>query len=134
MQINGEELRITPASFAEAVALQRAVGAAIKGSNISLPEDANIGDASINISEIMDLVISVGISPEVEEAVFVCAKRALLGTKKIDREFFETVENREHYYPIMLEVARVNLSPFFKNLASMFTGLGLIGTKSQKSE
>ena len=128
MKIAEQELRITPASFSDAQDLQRAVGTAINMNKIKLDGDINdnLLDSNVSsetISDIINVIISTAISKEVEAALFKCAERAVLGTAKIDRDFFEPVENREYYYPIMIEILKVNLSPFFKGLSSSSGGL-----------
>lgn len=57
---------------------------------------------------------------------------ALLGTEKIDRDFFEAAEHRELYYPIMYEVITVNVGPFLKGLASKFGALAGIAKSIPK--
>lgn len=125
MTVAGKELRVTPAPFADALALQKAVGRALRGNKIDLPENLTADLSGGQISGIIDAILSVIVSDDVEECLFRCAQRALLGEQKIDRDFFERVENREHYYPIMYAIAEANLGPFFKVLTS---GLGdLVG-------
>jgi hypothetical protein len=72
------------------------------------------------------MALSVITSKRVNQALFKCCETALLGDDKIDRNFFESVENRELYYPIMVEVIKVNLGPFFKKIGSLFGGQGNI--------
>lgn len=131
MQIGGKELRITPAGFADAIALQKAIGRALKGTKLELPETATAELSPASFTGIIDAVLGVAISDEVESALFQCSARALVGEAKVDRDFFETVENREHYFTIMAEVIKVNVGPFFKGLISMSGGLGALFGKPQ---
>lgn len=120
-----EGLHITPSSFSDAMALQRAVAFALTKSSIQINtgildgEDIDAG----SLDTIIKMILQVGISEEIERCLFVCAERVLYKSAKVDRDFFEPVENRELYYPIMLEIARVNLAPFFKKISSTLTGL-----------
>jgi hypothetical protein len=130
MQLNGRELKITPASFAEAMALQKAIGRALKGTKFSMPSFVTGADGKIDLeksdvdlSGLIDLVLGAAVSDEVQACLFACSGRALLGTDKIDSDFFEKVENRELYYPIMVEIIKVNVGPFLKGLASKFGAL-----------
>ncbi len=124
MQITGQELKITQSSFADAKALEKAIGRALKGNgSISLPGSLEDEATPDTMSTIIDAVLSVAISDEVERALFKCAERALVGTEKVDQDFFEKAENREHFYPIMIEIIKVNVAPFFKNLLSQFGDL-----------
>lgn len=134
MQINGKELLITPAAFGDAMALQKAIGRALKGTKLELPESmAEKMDAS-QLGDIIGAVLGVATSDEVEAALFACASRAVYGPGKepISTEFFEKVENRELYYPIMIEIIKANVGPFFKGLSSKFEGLGQMLGNSRK--
>lgn len=48
------------------------------------------------------------------------ARKSLIGDQKVNMDFFEKEENRKHYFPAMIEIARVNLAPFFINLIILF--------------
>jgi hypothetical protein len=143
MDINGQDLKINPASFADAMALKRAIARAFKKDGVDLG-DINVNeikkkglqaDLSMDaIGEILTHLIEVVIDEDVESALFKCSSRCVIGSKHVNRDFFEDLENRQYYYEIMLEVAKANLSPFFKKAGSMFTAI-LGGIKSgQKSK
>ncbi|MGO8695998.1 MAG: phage tail assembly chaperone [Rectinemataceae bacterium] len=135
MQLGGKDLRITPASFADASALQKAIGRALKGSRFdlsSLPGSSTEELPAGFLESAIGLILSVAVSDEVEDALFRCSERALLGTEKIDRDFFEAAEHRELYYPIMYEVITVNVGPFLKGLASKFGALAGIAKSIPK--
>ena len=133
MKIGNKELRITPSSFEEALDLKDAVENSIKSGKIKIDAKVNnedllkteLGDETLG--SIFNAVLAIDSSKEVRNNLFICSERALLGEDKIDRAFFEKVENREFYYPIMFEILKVNLTPFFKGL---FSGsMGDIGLK-----
>ena len=141
MKIDGQELQITPTDFETALALQKAIADALKEKGIRL----NLGKLEIDkdnplatevndntIDGILEMVMSIATYPEVINLLFECCKRVLLGkgerSKKIDRDFFEDSENRQYFYPIMVEVLKANIGPFFKNLGSLFGAFqGIIG-------
>lgn len=125
MNINGKELLVTPGSFSEAMALQKAIGRALKGTKLDLPGDSLTELNPDALGDIIGAVLGVATSDEVEAALFACSDRALYGPDKlkVDRDFFEVVENRELYYPIMVEIIKANVGPFFKGLASRFGAL-----------
>jgi len=130
MQINGKELKITLSSFSDARALEKSIERALKGTRFEIPSITTGADGKIDMEKtdvdlpgIIDMVLGVATSDEVENALFVCAQRALVGTDKVDRDFFEKAENREHFYPIMVEIIKVNVGPFFKALGSKFGDL-----------
>lgn len=123
MTIKGNELKITPASFAEAMALQKSIGRALKGTKMELPEDIKAELTTDMLSGIIDAVLGVATSDDVETCLFECAKRCIVGTDKIDREFFEDPENRQFFYPVMVEIIKTNVGPFFKGLDTQLLGL-----------
>jgi len=128
--IEGKELTITPAGFADVFALKRALALALKRGGIKFdltglkidtenPMNSDIGD----IGFILDAVLEVSTDPDVQKWLFKCAERALYGEDKVNQDYFEEPENRQYYYPIMIEVIKINLSPFFKKLSSLFAPL-----------
>ena len=130
MLIEGKELTITPAGFADVFALKRALALALKRGGIKFdltglkidtenPMNSDIGD----IGFILDAVLEVSTDPDVQKWLFKCAERALYGEDKVNQDYFEEPENRQYYYPIMIEVIKINLSPFFKKLSSLFAPL-----------
>lgn len=130
MKFDKSKLRITVGSFREAKALERALERALANSSM------NIGVKEINKKDLTKSEFSEGtmgemiksalhllISEEVEEKLFTCAKRTAYGEDKVTEDFFEPVERRELYYPIMIEITRANVLPFMKSLFSQFEGL-----------
>ena len=129
-KINGQDFIITPGSFEEAMRLKDAVSKAITRQGIRLDLSGLDGGDIMNtpvekVGGIIENVLAVDSDPEVRVALFSCAARATYGKdrEKITVDFFEPVERRELYYPIMVEVLKVNLGPFFKNLLSKFETL-----------
>lgn len=148
MKISGVEIHIEEASFQDAMALQKALGRALKGQKLDLSgassdiikKDAqgNIDVASTDLSgaggiatTIFNLLLGPACSDEVESCAMACAKKCYTepGKEKIDAEFFEKVDNRGLYYPIMIEVIKANCGPFIKGLVSSFGDLGAIFAK-----
>lgn len=144
--LNGKRLLITPASFDDAMELQDAVGESLKGTKVNLKGvagltgdsgsllDADVGELSGPVETIAGMVLSVVTSRRVKDALFKCAEKAILGNDKVNRDFFENVENRELYYPIMTEVLKVNLGPFFKRIGLLFGGQGNLLSDFLKSK
>lgn len=132
MKIEGQDLLITPASFADAMALQVAIGKALKGSKINLSglsenlqDEVEIDKLSGTVETLANLALSVATNQEVSDCLFKCAERAVFGPNKdkIDKDFFEPVENRKLYYPIMIEIIKENVGPFFGGVSSLLNGL-----------
>lgn len=133
-QIDGKDFQITEAGFFDAMSLKKALSDALRQGGIKFDlsgfnigesmEDTEIGD----IGGILDMLLSVATDPEVRTWLFKCSEKALFNKQKVDADFFEKPENRQYYYPIMLEILRVNLSPFFGKLNSSLSNLpGLKG-------
>lgn len=120
MQIGGKELLVTPGTYIEARALQKAIGRALKGMRIDLPGSVKEDLKAEGLSDIISALLSVAVDDEVENCLFACASRAVLGNEKITVEFFEKVDNRQYFYPIMYEIIMVNVGPFFSGIASKF--------------
>lgn len=133
-QLEGKRLLITPASFEDAMDLQEAVADSLKGSRLDFKGlnglagdnlmETDLQELSGPIETIVGMALSVITSKRVKASLFKCCERVVYGDSKVDRDFFESVENRELYYPIMTEVVKVNLGPFFKRLGLLFGGQG----------
>lgn len=141
MQLEGKELTITPAGFADVFALKRALALALKRDGINLnlsgfsintenPGASEIGD----IGGILDSVLEVATDPDVQKWLFQCCERVVFDKNKVNKDFFEEVDNRQYYYPIMIEVIKVNLSPFFGKLGSLFANLPGVTELFQKQK
>lgn len=127
MKFDKNKLEITPAPFADALELKRSIGEAlnkkkleISGLNVDLDKLVETEVTGDLLGSLLQPVLSLVNSREVERDLMLCAKRALYDKNKIDADFFEPVETRELYFPIMLEIAKVNIGPFF---AGLFSGL-----------
>lgn len=124
MSFDKKKLQITPASFQDANELRRVIGEAIQKGGLNLGKDFNFDKVMDNeigpdfLNGILTPIISVINSKEVENAILKCAERALYDKQKINIDFFEDVKNRHLYIPIMFEIAKENLSPFFGGLSS----------------
>ena len=118
------KLQITPAPFIDAMRLQKSIAKAIGKSEVKINARLLEGDATPEtIGSFINALIEVGVSDEVEDGVFKCAERALYDNNKIDYDFFENVDNRELFYPIMIEIIKVNCMPFFKKAVSSLSGV-----------
>ncbi len=121
MKFDKKKLRITLSSFEDAFELQDSIARALKGNGLDIPEGK---DVDINISTFLDAALSTIANKEVRICLFKCAEKALYGEDKIDNDFFEAKENRELYYPIMMEILKENVGPFMNGLLSLFGGIG----------
>jgi len=130
MKFDKKLLSVTPSSFRIAKDLEYAIGKALTKSDLNIG-DVDIDEKDLSKSDVsMDTVMSllktslhVLTDSTLETALFTCAGRAMYNKVRIDEEFFEEIENRELYYPIMFEIAKVNIGPFVGSLFSQFGGL-----------
>lgn len=128
MELAGKRLLVTPGNFAAAMELQAAVAEALKGTKLDLGGlagaglETDIADLAGPLDTILNSLLSIVTSKRVEAALFDCAKTVVWGEDKITRDFFESIENRELYFPIMTEVVKANLGPFFKRIGSLLGG------------
>ena len=145
MQIDGKELLITPASFRDAMALKKAIADALRKNGIKIdvagvsvdeenPLATEIG--SETIGNLIENAMAVATDPKVGECLFTCCESVVFGPKreKINEEYFDKPENRRYYYPIMIEVIKANLGPFFKSLGSVLSDRGGLMSKFLKSK
>ena len=133
MKFDKTKLRITPSSFRDAKNLQNSFGKALLKNSLNLgienfnSEDVLKSELSENtIGELIKAVLQLVVSDDVEKSLFACAERVIYDNAKIDEDYFEDVEHRTLYYPIMFEVMKVNIGPFIESLFSQFGGLSKI--------
>jgi hypothetical protein len=125
MGFDKKKLQITKATFDDAFDLQDAISRAVKGNRLNVPESM---ESDIDVSSFLDAALSAISSREVRDCLFRCAERALYDNQKINKDFFEKEDNRELYYPIMIEIVKENVGPFITGLLSSFGGPGQIET------
>ncbi len=144
--IDGKELEVTPASFADAMALKEVIAKALKENGIKI--DLSSVDIDFNkidkmdagdVGWILEPVLTLTTDSTIRKQLFKCSERAMFNKSKVNEDLFEDVENRKYFYPIMMEVLKVNISPFFGLASSSFANLpGLtevfqkLGSKLQK--
>jgi len=131
IKIDGKELLITPASFDDAMDLKKSIFDALRGNGINIdtsgmkyneenPFQSDIG--SDTIGNLIENAMAVASDKQVKKCSFTCCESVVFGPDKdkVNRDFFEDVDNRQYYYPIMTEVIKANIGPFFKGLGLMF--------------
>ena len=124
---NGSKADIKILPFQEAIELKNVLFKSIADSKISMNSLKGIQtDTLITIELIEPLVNSVlfvDSNPKFNEVLMKCLGRCLYNGVKITYQTFEEIESREHYYPIVIELIKVNIIPFFKGLASRLQAL-----------
>ena len=125
--IDGKELEVTPSSFADVMALKEVIAKALNEKGIKV--DLSSVDIDLKNIEKMDLgdvgwilepVFTLTTDSTIRKHLFKCAERAMFNKSKVNEDLFEKVENRKYFYPIMMEVLKVNIAPFF-GLASSWS-------------
>jgi len=147
--INGKKLTITPSDFRTCVALKNAVIKALNKQKLSIGDDVldtamalqggDISKANVSgdlLGTLLNTILSVAGSTEVEELLMECAKKAVIGVmqEKIDLDYFEREVNREDYIPVMYYLLIENVGPFFKGASSMLPALEKISIGSGQKQ
>lgn len=126
------ELRGKGAGTLDAAAIQKALGAGFaRKAGIDAPE----GEDDDGLNALVDRILGIAASKDVEAAVFACAEKALYrpdGTEassvQVTRKLFDDEKYgdaaREDFYAICAKVAEVNIRPFVKALSSMLSDRG----------
>ena len=125
---SGKELEMTMQSFSIASSMFKVLSRELKEVNLKGDVDVNfkkvfspkhkIKDDEINL--IKDIFLTVSSCNEFEQMIFECFKKCLYEKKKVVMSLFdEDEEARADYLEMAWEVGKFNLSPFFKNLASL---------------
>ncbi len=127
MSLENLDLKITQGTLQEVFNLQKALSDALrdKGVKFSL-KGVTLGKVlkseagETDVGGIIDMALSVVTDEKVRSNLLVLCKKATVqvagNTIKVDFDFFEKVENRQYYYPIMTEILMENFAPFFPGL------------------
>lgn len=126
---SGANLQVQIAPFAVAKALYQACLREIK--HVSLAS----GEWSVETA-IKDLFCLGFSSGEIEECLWRCFDRCTYNKVRIDKDTFESVESRQDYVKVCVEVAKANIDPFVRGLFAEFkTGMKIaesaLGSKAQ---
>lgn len=123
--IEGKTLEITPATFQESMTLVKALADAVKGDGVRFDMSTfTIDFDNVENSEfgemggVIDSALSVVSDEGLRSALFACAERCMYDKKKINIDFFENVDNRSLYFPIMGAILKEVLGPFLGKLSS----------------
>jgi hypothetical protein len=125
-------LEITLASFESAMDLQDAIVGALRGNGMNVDLSENAAIENMEIGGFLDAALSVIGDKRVRSALFDCSRSAIYDKKQIDLDFFEN--NRELYYPIMVEILKANIGPFVSGLISSLSAAGVNLENFQKQK
>jgi hypothetical protein len=107
---SGAELTISKTPFAVSKSLYQAILEEAKTSKIDAATE-------IDINLYKDLICTAFTSNKIEMCLWGCMKRALYNGEKITESTFEPDEARQDYYPVCIEVAKHNITPFLRGLS-----------------
>jgi hypothetical protein len=134
---SGAKLLITMAPFDDADDLQKAVIHAF----------LSVGGKEMDLknSEMISVILSCAASKEVTKALFKCGERVIYmpdGKEESKHPFSKALfdlpgvgeKAREDYYPILSEIGKVNLKPFWTALCSALKTMSDRKTVSQEQK
>lgn len=111
---SGKEIDITEADFEISKSLYQAIWEEAKTIVIHTTDE-------IDTNFIKNMFCTGVSSKKIEALLWLCFPKVLYCGRKIDKDSFVAVENREDYFPICFEVARENIAPFSKTLMLQFS-------------
>ena len=129
MLSSGVELKVSSAAFVDANRLKNALLSAARG--MKGLDDSLVGGlggiANMDLGPVLDAILGAATSPEVEQALFKCAERALYDNIRVNVALFDDPQigekARGDYYEIALKIIEVNCRPFFSGALSRFKDL-----------
>lgn len=113
---SGAELQIQLGSFALGTRLLKTVAKTLAEVEIDfeLSDLKDIGSKDINT--LKNVLLALIASESVERDTMECAKKCLYNKERIVTDTFEPETARADYLPVMVEVIKANLRPFFSGL------------------
>lgn len=113
---NGALLTVSLAPFADANRLLKAIARELAQVNFDLG-DLDLKEISgKDINVLKNAVFQLVQSDAVETAVMKCAEKCLYNNERITSDTFSKEADRPAYLPVVWEVMKANLSPFFEGL------------------
>jgi hypothetical protein len=138
---SGAVLEIQMASFEKAHKLLKVVTKEIEGVKLAFGLNGSIkdmftmdvNDATLNTFK--DVFARLLSSDAVEEALWACLATVTYDKKRVTKDLFNDDEAARCDFLVMQkEVMVYNLTPFFKNLGLLLSGIGQKSTAALKSE
>ena len=113
---SGAMLELKTASFSAGMKLFKAIAAELKGVDVDLGglDLKEVGSKDIN--SLKNVILQLLASEQIEAAFFECAKKSLHNGQSIVRQTFEPETARGDYLPVVWEVVKFNIAPFFSGL------------------
>lgn len=125
---SGATLTIGLAPFAVGTRLLRTIARELALVNIDFDLRSLKDIGSKDINTLKNVLLALLSSEGIEQSVMECAKKCLYNGQGINAETFAAEDSRPDYLPVMVEVVKANLRPFFSGL-----DLSLLTSVSPKS-
>lgn len=106
---SGAILKIQMAPYRPAKTLFDAIVREAKSSNISF-------DTELDVNFIKNICLGVVSSPEVEKSLWPCLAHCTYDGLRINEDTFNSLQAREDFLEICMEVGKENVLPFAKHL------------------
>lgn len=123
---------ITISDYSTSFDLMKAVLRAVRQGGLSskMPGGDDMADLADftkkdlkEIGGLLDAVVDVITSKEVEDLIFKCMERCTYDDEKITRATFEKEERRGDFLYVAFEVLKANVNPFMSHLTSGLKGI-----------
>lgn len=134
---SGAELTLNIASWDEADALQQAVIRELIAVQFDMDLKNLFGDdvSSKDINTIKNAVFQIAQSKAVRAALAPCLERCLYNGQKLTlKDTFNSPSARRDFYPVVWEVMKLNLAPFFADLNLLSLIGSLLPSGAPRSE
>ena len=113
---SGAVAELSMASFAVSARLFKAMANELKLVDVDI-EGVDLSKVQdMDLNAIKNAILQLLGSDQIEKYLFDCMARCTYQGQKITTATFDTEEARGDYLPIALEVIKLNVLPFFKNL------------------
>ena len=115
-------LELNYATWGQVMDLVKVIATILKANNINIQLDkilaGNTEDLNIEtiIKSFMPILCDAVGNEDLINAIFKCSENSLINGERINKEFFEYVENRKLFFRTMIEIVKFNLQPFFKQV------------------
>ncbi len=113
---SGHTLELRSPDFGAAKNLAKAIARELRSVDVQLESMDIQAFLAKDVNAIKNVFLQVGSSDVVEQAVYACAVKSLLNGQKITPNLFEPEDMRQDYLPVVWEVMKFSLAPFFASL------------------
>lgn len=113
-------LELDYANWGQVMDLIKVIATILKNNNINIGLDkllnGNIDNIDGLLNSIFPIICDAVSNNDLIKCIFVCAENSLINGERINKEYFEYIENRPYFFKTMFEIIKFNLLPFFKQV------------------